>query len=643
MRKINLKKWAALLLALLVLPWGTVAQAAALAEPAEHTVEQRVLPFLFEMDDGDILEDEIRLYFVDDGDIPYVALSDYMTSFAGLMEKYDDWDTDFHIYCEITEGGYEAYYVHRTDNHSLMVVVPELGVISFDSFNLYTQKSGVSSLVTLMELPEAEELNFFELYDEAMGEYDDDLADKDFDELTDEDIQASAARWEAFIDSLPDPAEDHTFFVSTGNSFNRFGGGTQLELANYGIRLYSVDGECYIPLQTMNDLFMNTNYLLFIYNGQTVVGSYSGGSLLERSYEAEPEEMSEEYAAFNYSELLFLLDTFYGLKPEHGIDSFRTVFSHNLNIADALKGAKSQDFDAAMAYLLGIYLDDLHSAYNGRSWRTPDEDGYFDLELMFSTFGHSLEKYMGLTFRYGSARDQFYPDGVPGYEEVGDTAFITFDEFTYAVDELEDYYELGLPATLEECEDDTFKLIMYANQQIQRENTPIKNVVIDLSNNGGGFASAALVVICWYLGDASIALRDTMTDAMTIMSYKADLNLNEKTTFDDSDSLAGNGFNLYCLISPCSFSCGNLVPAAFRESGLVTLIGQRSGGGSCVVLPCTSASGTQFQISGTKQLAIVKNGSFYNIDDGIEPDIVLTKPQSFYDREALVELIHTSK
>lgn len=26
-------------------------------------------------------------------------------------------------------------------------------------------------------------------------------------------------------------------------------------------------------------------------------------------------------------------------------------------------------------------------------------------------------------------RAKFYPDGVPGYEEIGDTAYITFDSF----------------------------------------------------------------------------------------------------------------------------------------------------------------------------------------------------------------------
>ena len=48
-------------------------------------------------------------------------------------------------------------------------------------------------------------------------------------------------------------------------------------------------------------------------------------------------------------------------------------------------------------------------------------------------------------------------------------------------------------------------------------------------------------------------------------------------------------------------------------------------------------------MSGTKQLATVQNGSFYNIDEGIEPDFVLSRPESFYDRPALVEYINSLK
>lgn len=166
------------------------------------------------------------------------------------------------------------------------------------------------------------------------------------------------------------------------------------------------------------------------------------------------------------------------------------------------------------------------------------------------------------------------------------------------------------------------------------------NIVLDLSNNGGGNADAAIFVISWLLGEADIALRDTFTGAESNAIYLADVNLDGQ--YDGQDNVA-EGYRLYCLTTDNSFSCGNLVPAACRSSGRVTLIGQPTGGGSCVVQPCTTAAGTIFQISGNKQVSIIKNGSFYNTDNGVDPDFRLEKPESFYDRPALVEYLHNLK
>ena len=156
-------------------------------------------------------------------------------------------------------------------------------------------------------------------------------------------------------------------------------------------------------------------------------------------------------------------------------------------------------------------------------------------------------------------------------------------------------------------------LIAAAHAQITREGSPIKNVVIDLSCNTGGAADAAAYVMGWYLGEAPIALRDTLSGGMSIGIYRVDTNLDG--TFDEADELGDR--NLYCLTSPVSFSCGNLVPAAFKNSGRVTLLGRQTCGGSCVVFQAMDALSTRFTISGNRQCSITKNGSFYNIDEGI--------------------------
>ena len=199
-----------------------------------------------------------------------------------------------------------------------------------------------------------------------------------------------------------------------------------------------------------------------------------------------------------------------------------------------------------------------------------------------------------------------------------------------------DYYETAPTADAE----DTVGLMIYAYSQIMREDSPIENVVLDLSNNGGGEADAAIFVLSAFLGDGYASIKNTLSGALATGVYNVDLNLDGK--FDENDRGLLNK-RRFALITPNSFSCGNLVPSVFKNSNEVTLIGRTSGGGSCVVLPLATAYGTNFRISGPQRLAFARNGSFYDIDQGAEPDFSLMFPESFYDREALTEYINTIK
>jgi hypothetical protein len=40
------------------------------------------------------------------------------------------------------------------------------------------------------------------------------------------------------------------------------------------------------------------------------------------------------------------------------------------------------------------------------------------------------------------------------------------------------------------------------------------------------------------------------------------------------------------------------------------------------------------------RLAFTKNGSFYDIDQGAEPDFTIAFPETFYDREGLTDYIN---
>jgi C-terminal processing protease CtpA/Prc len=126
------------------------------------------------------------------------------------------------------------------------------------------------------------------------------------------------------------------------------------------------------------------------------------------------------------------------------------------------------------------------------------------------------------------------------------------------------------------------------------------------------------------------------TGALSTSVYRADVNLDRR--FDAQDTVEDK--NLFCLISPMSFSCGNLVPAALKSSQKVTLLGKTSGGGSCVVQPLSTAWGTVFQISSSRRMSFLKNGSFYDIDQGVDPDYFINDSSNFYNRKALTAYIN---
>ncbi len=422
-----------------------------------------------------------------------------------------------------------------------------------------------------------------------------------------------------------DEAGNAAFFQHSDTSYQRYGEAITIRPGDYNIDLIHQDDDYYIPLQLFSDFFTQGMRIELLYNGEAVFFVGYGNLLAPEAYrnvKERPEERNEELIVFNYRELCLALDSFYGLKNQHGIKDFHTLFMET-GLISQLMSSDPNEAGQALWDLTFVHLDDLHSGFRTASWMTTEDPE--------PRRGTSVKRMVADMIRYAESRAKFYPDGCPGYEEAGNTAYITFDHFTYNGT---DYY------TEEAVNDpaDTMGLMIYAYSQITREDSPIENVVLDLSNNGGGTATAAAYVIGMFLGDGTASVKDTLTEALVTQNFRIDANLDRE--FDEQDSFAELGYHLFCLISPNSFSCGNLLPSVLKESHIVTLIGQTSGGGACVVYPMTTADGNIFQISGPFRLAYTKNGSFYDIDQGVEPDFIIPTPDQFYDREKLTDYIN---
>ena len=431
----------------------------------------------------------------------------------------------------------------------------------------------------------------------------------------------------------------------TDADFSRYGDELTVDLKRYEIELIAENGSFFIPAQTVADLLLGQTYTVFLYNGEACFfmnyETYlSDLANLDTGYSAlfygiGDRTRTRELIDFTYRELCLNLDLFYGFGDSRGITSFDDYLEEIGYGGESLKSLllsdDPMDSDKALRVLTKNAFDDGHSKHRALSCYTgPDRLK----EVSQITPGASNRQYDETRALYRDLRSKAFPDGVPGYQEIGNTAYITFDSFIAPRDV--DYYTA--PPEDDRAED-TYGLLIYANAQIRRENSPIENVVIDLSCNTGGMEDAAAFVCAWLQGESNIYLQSSLTGASAVNVYRCDVNLDR--VFDEQDTVSD--LHCYCLVSPVSFSCGNLVPCMLKASGKVVLVGRQTGGGSCAVHPFTTASGTFAQCSGYIHISSMKNGSFYDADQGVEPDVVLTKAESFYDRVALTDYLNGLK
>lgn len=532
------------------------------------------------------------VYFVGDSDVPYVSLEDWAEIYPYLLDNY----------------------CHMGDEKL------EYGLSFTKEGNVGTLTRTDGDPYTMTVDCDADTITFFD-YDAFQR------------------IEADRFLLDVLDSDSSHSDEEISLFRRAEGSYERYGDQLVLDGGSYGIDFVADGNGVYVPLQTLGDFLLSVKYINTFYNGDAVfLAQYHtlGDGWItpvtefgEMYFAAEDREMSQAMAEFSYNELCMAFDNLYGLKEAHGINCFDDL-AQQAGAKEVLMGSDTNAADKALYDIIFTHLDDMHSIFGAESaW---SKKGLAKEMVGEYGVGRAYKESINQYNIYNDARAKFFPDGVPAYQEIGNTAYISFDHFE-EIPEGVDYYET--PPTEEAT--DTIGLMIYAYSQVMREGSPIENIVLDLSNNSGGAADTAVFVISAFLGDGYGSQKNTMTGALSTGVYNVDINLDGK--FDEKD----RGFTekkLFCLTTSNSFSCGNFVPNVFKNSEKVTLIGKTSGGGSCVVLPMTTAYGASFQISGPSRLAFTKNGSFYDIDKGAEPDFHLAYPETFYDREALTKTIN---
>lgn len=406
---------------------------------------------------------------------------------------------------------------------------------------------------------------------------------------------------------------------------------TTFELGNYHAQLVRYEGDVYAPFSYLDTITCLGIGYRFVWNGSdfylcdpsclyadkalTPYGeAFCSGSL--SSY-----ARSQSFADYNYYSFLFEMRNFYGRFDSLGISSLELKLE-SLGLKSKLTSRLPSTADSAIAEALAkVFADGGHTYFKNRGFGCR-----YSYSADYELQGKILED-----SRYSKGMQAY--NLLDGYRELngiaksglymkGETALIVFDEFSLNA-------KGASPTKKNVSSDETSTFAIFYNAFKNIANHSIKNVVFDVSMNGGG-AAIALGHALSFLTDDPISLN--MKNPHTGAIFKEVISIDNDFDGDaeDTDSYAGK-YDFYILTSPYSFSCGNAFPCLAKENGWAKIIGKKSGGGDCIVSSGVSPDGTIWSMSGNTALIHADGSSF---DAGAEVDYDLDY-SSYYDLSKL--------
>ena len=394
--------------------------------------------------------------------------------------------------------------------------------------------------------------------------------------------------------------------------------------------------KCLVPLTIMNLLFCSPNQYNIFYNGETLYGYYGEIDRYVSDYSKiftsslNGQNCPNDVRKASVNGLLFTLDYFYGLKNYKGIDSFKNYIGE-----ESLNKLWSNDPTInreAYTNILCTKLDDLHTRIDSSSMYL---DQSVDTSLTWDQLGDFKKNFYTVDGQLEAQRKSAFPNGVQPVRYSGDTAIITLDSFTTAASS--DIYDSYGNLKSDAWRKDTYYFMRHCMADIGRH-SGIKDVLIDLSQNGGGNIGA-MERCLGFLTDNTLtcSLLDYLDGEYTTYYYKIDT---DGDGYYDND--AYDQYRWTILSSINTFSAANRFTSDAKHQSIARVIGQRSGGGMCPIMSTVLADGTAITISSSSTIRYVtqENGKnvYHAIENGVKPNLEI--PYSdFYDNSKLVSYI----
>jgi hypothetical protein len=425
---------------------------------------------------------------------------------------------------------------------------------------------------------------------------------------------------------------------------------TVLSLKDYDIDLYPYDDTVLVPLNILNNILFSVGEKVFAYNGKSICETtyVSEGTDAYKYYydsyaAAEKNQLrNQDTADFNKNEFFFIMNNFFGRMNDTNIGDFRD-YAKYLGVYDDISSTEPLRSFYGMFYLVNS-IDDLHSAGDYCSPEVGNRYGADKadyavvkalIKLRYESDGYRYNNFVTTYNSYQANRKSSLGSVInAGFYYYNDTCFIRYDSFARTSND--EVFKDGKVNEEVSYEGNTYTLFYKAFKDLKANHPEVKNIVIDEAINGGGDVTTMVELAGFLNTKTSLVVHNKLTGEIYKTTYKVDTNYDG--VYDDKDYQA-KGYNVFCLASSASFSCGNFFPLALKDNNSATLIGQNTAGGSCVVEHASTAVGDLYQFSSIYEYGTIdENGKYYSGESGVHPDLGLSSANLF-NKDKIIELI----
>ena len=457
----------------------------------------------------------------------------------------------------------------------------------------------------------------------------------------------TAEDWNAFL-APPTPLQGEPIgMLDSGCPFVRitdvtYGGPTvpvRFDLGRYGIALYGDEEDVYFPVSTLSNLLTDGATNTALYTGDALVlmrmpldgqlpEPYVSSPTLDRLMSGEPRP--DDVIRQSYADICLSFDTMFGYPGKSAFEprlrdmglerALRAEGPEGEALLDGLKSADYAEYLLAHAAIINQYLDDGHtqvfSVLSLLDTLLVLRHPLFMLRLSTAVLrlliGGASMRIATLIESIAPVRERLW--GADAYRKIGNIGVIRLDDFIPDEQGWAAYYagEGSLPA-------DAFGVTLQGLKTAS-EDPEIDTILFDLSANIGGSTDELMAVMSLVTDQRALSGVQVMSGQTVTFTFEIDRNLDG--VFDEADERVRFPYRLAVLTSNASFSCGNLFPILMRENGAV-ILGEPSGGGSCVVQLQATQDGLLYTISSYMTRLTDQNGD--TVETGCAVDLPIRR------------------